>query len=244
MDVATRINGQDIRRLFVWLLAFECLLVVAFLVEYAVGSPAWLITRLLDLDREDSIATWFSSLQLAAVGVLFLILAAKQRQDGVPRWFLGLGGLGFLFLSADEALMLHESITGALVKVDWVPRFSGDHGIWIFFYLGLGAALLLLMLRPLLTLWRRHRHPFALMAAGAGIFLLGAVGLEIIGYEFLAGGPPLFYRFEVAAEEFLEMLGATAILCGVSRYALELQKASVDVDHARGAVPQASARAA
>jgi hypothetical protein len=226
MDMSIRFGSEHIRRLFYWLVAFECLLVLAFLAEYAIQSPAWLIKRLLDLDREDSIATWFSSMQLAAIGVLFLIKLVARKRGDVPRWFLGLGCLGFFFVSADEALMLHENITSALVKVDWVPRFSGDHGVWVFFYLGLGALLLLLTLRPLLMLWQRHRYALTLMTAGAGVFLLGAVGLEVIGYEFLAGGPPVIYLFEVAAEEFLEMLGATAILCGASFYVLESEQRS------------------
>jgi hypothetical protein len=70
----------------------------------------------------------------------------------------------------DEHLELHESITKAMVHLDWMPRFSGDHGIWVFFYLGAGLLLLLLCMRPVLTLWRRHHFPFLLMAAGRSSF--------------------------------------------------------------------------
>jgi hypothetical protein len=57
--------------------------------------------------------------------------------------------------------------------------------------------------------------------------------MEVIGYEFLREGP-LFYRvLEVAAEEFMEMLGATAILCGAAFYVLE-SAAAVAADEEEG----------
>lgn len=81
------------------------------------------------------------------------------------------------------------------------------------------------------------------MAAGAGVFLLGAVVLEIIAYEFLADEPLFYYILEVAAEEFLEMLGATSILCGAAFYVLgaEAQPVTVkDVDTAQALLFEAT----
>lgn len=224
MEVSIRFSWENIRQLFFWLIGFELVLMALYLLEAAVGSPAWTIERLLDLDGEQSVAVWFSTVQLAVIGLLFLIKAAKTRAGAkVPRWFLGLGSGGFLFLSMDEHLELHESITAAMVHFDWMPRFSGDHGIWVFFYLGAGALLLLLSLRPIIALWRAHRYPFTLMVAGAGVFALGAVGMEVIGYEFLREGPRLYQVLEIAAEEFMEMLGASTILCGAAFYVLEAE---------------------
>lgn len=238
MDLTIRITPKGIYRLFVCLLAFELLLTLAFIVESVIGSPAWLIERLLDLDGEDSVATWFSVIQLSMVGTLFGLLWAQWRRSAVPRWFLGLAALGFLFMSMDEALMLHESVTLALEKLSWMPRFSGDHGIWIFVYLPVGVAGLLVALRPLAIMWRRHRHALLVMAAGALAFLTGAVGLEIIGYEFLVPGTVL-YAVEVAAEELLEMMGISTILCGALFYVIEVQAA-----RRRMATPQGAAAAA
>lgn len=226
MTISIDLNRNQVYQLFYWLLGFELCLLFAYLAESALGSPAWIIKRLLDLDGEQSIAVWFSVVQLAAIGVLFLIKAARTHgRDGIPRWFLLLGSAGFFFLSMDEHLELHESITIAMVHLDWMPRFSGDHGIWVFFYLGAGLLLVLLSIRPILALWHQYNYSFLLMAAGAGVFLLGAVGLEIIYYEFLRDGPRLFQVLEVAAEEFMEMLGATAILCGAAFYVLDSETA-------------------
>jgi len=224
VEISIRFSWENVRQLFFWLIGFELFLLVAYLLESVLGSPVWTIERLLDLDGELSIAVWFSTVQLAAIGILFLIKAAKARpNDQVPRWFLALGCAGFLFLSLDEHLQLHETITKLTVHLDWVPRFSGDHGVWIFAYLGLGCLLLLPSLRPIVALWRFHRYSFSLMAAGVGVFLLGAVGMEVIGYEFLREAPRLYQVLEIATEEFLEMLGASAILCGAAFYALEAE---------------------
>lgn len=231
MEVSVRFSWDYVRKLFYCLIAFELLLLAAYLIESAIGSPAWVITRLVDLDGEESIAVWFSSVQLALIGMLFLMKAAKTNAgDKIPRWFLALGGGGFVFLSMDEHLELHENITNALVHLDWVPRFSGDHGVWIFVYLGIGLLLLLISLRPVFALWRQHPYPFSLMVAGAGVFVLGAVGMEIIGYEFLREGPRLYQVMAIAAEEFMEMLGATTVLCGAAFYVLEAEMLPVTAE--------------
>jgi len=53
------------------------------------------------------------------------------------------------------------------------------------------------------------------MAIGMGFVVLGGVGLEAIGYQFLrSGSTPLLYSAEVALEEFLEMSGASVTLYG------------------------------
>lgn len=235
MDLTVRLSRRGIFQLFLCAIAFETLLVIAFIAETILGSPAWLIERLLDLDGEDSVATWFSIIQLSVVGILFGLLWTQRRRSVVPRWFLGLAALGFLFISMDEALMLHESVTLALQKLSWMPRFSGDHGIWIFVYLALAVPVLLAALRPLAIMWRCHRHSFQLMVAGALAFLTGAVGLEVIGYEFLEPGT-IVYAVEVAAEEFLEMMGVSAILCATLFYAMEVQAARRRMATPRGSV--------
>lgn len=244
MDISVRFSWGGVRRVFFWLVGFELVLLFAYLAEFSIGSGVWTIERLLDLDGEQSIAVWFSVVQLAAIGVLFLIKTLTARpEDSVPRWFLALGCGGFFFLSMDEHLELHETITKIMVQLDWMPRFSGDHGVWIFFYLGAGLLFLFASMRPIKTLFFRYNYSFFLMAAGAGVFLLGAVVLEIIAYEFLADEPLFYYILEVAAEEFLEMLGATSILCGAAFYVLgaEAQPVTVkDVDTAQALLFEAT----
>lgn len=54
------------------------------------------------------------------------------------------------------------------------------------------------------------------MASGFAILLIGAVVLEVIGYQYLRGVPSLshLYPLEVALEEFLEMIGVSIAVYG------------------------------
>lgn len=207
-----RLAASHIARLFYLLVAFEIFLSLAYVVESIVGSPAWLIHRLLNLDLEGSIATWFSVVQLALVGSL-LLAAAAMGVGRLQRWFVALAGVAFLFLSADEGLQLHESVTLALAKVEAIPRFNNNHGVWIPIYLSLIVVAGICCVSPLKRLWQVHRASARWAAAGVGCFLSGAVGLEIVVYEYeLAEAPAVFFHAEIVAEEFLEMIGGSMLL--------------------------------
>ena len=62
---------RDLNKLFLRLILIELLLVTGYVLNVLWGSPSWIVTRLVDLDDEGSIATWFSSMQLFIVGLLF-----------------------------------------------------------------------------------------------------------------------------------------------------------------------------
>jgi hypothetical protein len=110
---------------------------------------------------------------------------------------------------------IHEKLSVLFKHVEWIPRFKGDHGLWVFIYAIIGLILLLANLRAFVAMWNRYRHATSIMAIGMGFFLLGGVGLEAIGYQFLrSGSTPLLYSAEVALEEFLEMSGASITLYG------------------------------
>ena len=98
-----------------------------------------------DLNLEQSIPTWWSSVQLLALGVLLGLLALNQFDDDRRTTrSLYLGSLIAIFFSADEVATLHESLARALEGYGAIPRFSGDQGIWILVYGVLGLATLVL----------------------------------------------------------------------------------------------------
>ncbi|MCK9530265.1 MAG: hypothetical protein M0R77_06845 [Gammaproteobacteria bacterium] len=212
MDTLTR---RDVHLLVSGLLLFEASLVILFLLECALGSPFWFVRRLVDLDGEQSIAAWFSSIQLCAVGVVLLL---KARRPGalapLGRGFLAVLGLAFVFLSADEALSLHEALTAGLARYGWLPRFEGGHGIWITLYLAAGCAFLLVSISRLRFLWRHFRGPSVRVAGGLVVFVSGAVGVEVIGYGLAQAATLLQQSLAIACEEWLEMAGITLVLAG------------------------------
>jgi len=210
------ITVRDANILLIGLILFELCLVLIFAVDTALGSPRLSIQQLFDLDGEGNIPAWFSSVQLFLIGLLFLLKSRQLDPDHSPSpLFLLMVSAGFIFLSADEMASIHEKLSLVFKHVVWIPRFKGDHGLWVFIYAIIGLILLLANLRTVAAMWNRYRHATSCMAIGMGFFLLGGVGLEAIGYQFLrSGSTPLLYSAEVALEEFLEMSGASITLYG------------------------------
>lgn len=204
---------EDAKRLLVVLIVFECLLVAIFAFDTFVDHGLNIVGQFFDLDGEATIPAWFSSMQLSIIALVFLL---KARQPSSETVLLTVLGLGFLFLSADEAATIHESINPILAwRVEWLPRFRFNHGIWIFLYLAAAVAALLPLRRQLVALWLAYRFEASLMMTGLALFVAGGIGLEIVAYQFLGATlTPRLYPIEVAAEEFLEMSGMSVVLFG------------------------------
>lgn len=209
-------NERDAKKLLVSLLLFETLLITIYLLGID-GMPLKL-GILFDLDRELTVPAWFSSMQLLVIGMLFLF-SHNWPQRALIRFpnFLYLAGLGFIFLSMDEAISLHERLSTTLghMKSDWTPSFKGGCGIWMAVYLPVLMILALAAHRTIITFFRAYPHQARLLLVGAGIFFLGAVVLEIISYQYLRDNEASqIYKLEVALEEFFEMVGSSLILYG------------------------------
>lgn len=143
-----------------------------------------------------------------------MLLRFDPRQYGraypAAKTFFLLVSAGFAFLSLDEAAGIHESITRSFRDIESLPRFSGDHGIWIPLYLGAGGLFAAATARYWLRLWRIERPGMMLFGAGVLLFLCGGVVIEAASYEELRGLVNRdTYLWTVALEEFLEMCGAS-----------------------------------
>lgn len=214
------LSAKEFRQLFVILVAFELFLVVMYLVD--LSDISWVFPTAFNLDGEATIPAWFSSMQLFTIGLIFLFSRnwPNSLQLNTPGLMV-FAGLCFIFLSADEAATLHEMVTSVLKSVDWLPRFKGDHGVWISMYLVIFLGLIAYSFRTILSFFRIYPSQAKMMLTGACIFIFGAVGLEIISYQYLRGDETSFYyKLEVAFEELFEMLGATLILIGTIKCAV------------------------
>lgn len=186
------------------------------LAEVSVG-PA---RPLSDLDAEISLAAWFSSIQLFVIGaVLFLAASQNHQPDRLSSGLLRFASLGFIFLSVDEAAAIHEKITMAARSAGLgAVMIKGLHGAWIWLYAVIALLILGIAARPIRRLWIHYPREVRIGILGAAVFAAGAIGLEIISYIYLrdgaAGTTSAIYKVEVAAEEFLEMAGASIILYG------------------------------
>lgn len=218
IDVAIR-PGKVLRALLacIAVLIVGGLLAAVAELEFGLTSLFGLV-RLLDLDREQTFAAYFSSLQLLAAAALLAAIAAAERDRGdrmALRW--ALLALGFAWMAVDEAVALHElmnrpmrQLLGEDMATAWLIPAAAILVVVAVFYVPF-----------LLALPRR----FALMFAGSGaVFLFGAVGLETLVGSLLEryGQASWPYKLEVAAEEACEMIGIALFVYSLLAYLVHL----------------------
>lgn len=181
--------------------------------------------QMFDLDAENNLPAWFSSLQLGLIAALSLLIASRcdSKIGPRPRFFV-VAAAGFLFLSANEALGIHERITHLGKVFPWLPAINNS-GRWMPVYGVLALVILIWVWRDVCVLWKIRPYTVRCAILGAATFLIGAVGLEIISYKFLRKTP--YYTTEVLVEEVLEMVGAGIMLYSTARMLGEADAAQV-----------------
>ncbi|MGH8546233.1 MAG: hypothetical protein ACREX3_21950, partial [Gammaproteobacteria bacterium] len=146
-------SAANAKSLLLTLLAIQILLVSAYILTHIIAPDASLgpIPGLLNVDREVSIPTWFSSIQLFVLAVVLLMQARWEKE---LKSFLFALGLGFLFLSMDEAAAIHDSLYRSMqrLKLPWLEGV--EYLVWIVPYLAIGVIGLLIGYRPVLFAWR------------------------------------------------------------------------------------------
>jgi hypothetical protein len=179
--------------------------------------------RLFDLDAEANIPTWFSTSVLFFCSLLVGAWAKKANRAPYAVHWLCLSLL-FLFLSIDEAASLHEAL-GAFLENKLHPT-GFFTAAWVIPGLAFIAVVLISYLKFLWHLPQKTRYQFL----GAGIiYVLGAVGLEMIAANFWWSSNQLegfSYALLVAGEEFLEMSGVIAFIYSFLCYAEEIQRSA------------------
>ena len=173
--------------------------------------------RMFNLDLENNIPTWFSSL-LWAIAALLSYTSFESAFEQKEKRAWGFLSLTFLFLSCDEVASLHENLGLMASKYLFASK-------WVD---ALGMRLWPIALGPIVifglfwfTVWfkccfRNSPHGGRQVALGTILFLAGAVGLET-GMNFLMfhGFLKPFWKVEAIFEEALEMVGAILIVSGL-----------------------------
>jgi hypothetical protein len=210
-----------LKTLFCVLIATELLMLAVYLATAISPEPSQLGV-LFNLDDEANVPSWFSATQLFVIGaVLLLARSSPLRSHDHLTGLLGVLGAVFIFLSMDEAAGVHEKVTTVMTRFEWAPRFSGDHGIWMFVYVILAISMAATLYRSVVQVCRLYPRDVLGVAAGLGVLAGGAVGVEVIGYEWVGDAATVGIKAtQVAVEEFLEMTGATLVLVAVVRFAL------------------------
>jgi len=216
-------NRSSLNKFFTFLVFVEISLLVIHLILKIALSDQLSIER-FDMDQEVSVPTWFSAIQLFFISFIGFIVYKQLKIENpkISSLFIYFSIL-FLFLSMDEVAEIHESLTRLLSPFEWIPRFKGDHGVWIYLYLTGFMAFLVFISKRIVLLWKTFTKEVNIIVVGGIIFLMGAVVLEILSYQYLEGNDvKTLYNVEVGFEEFFEMFGATIILYGTLLTCLKL----------------------
>lgn len=169
---------------------------LAYGFDYALG-----FVPLFYMYEEQNIPTWFSSITLVACSVLLgaIAIAKRGQLDPSYRYWLILCFV-FLFLSIDEAAMIHE-------KIGHVTNRLLPHTLpsaWAIPYALLAGILGVILVRFLLSIPPKYRILFCLSGA---LYVGGALGIEVLEVmRVLDGsdGRDLFFTVLVTIEETLE----------------------------------------
>src|SRR6266545_6954569 len=172
---------------------------------------AWkVVMKLFDVNSENNVPTWFSSLLLFGDALLAGLVAALVRRAGgrdAGHW----AALAVLLslLSLDEVASLHERLPDPATAL-----LGGAGGALHFAWVLPGALLALLVGSAFVGFLTRLPGSTRRLVATAGVVYLGAaVGLESLsGMVLEAQGDRAMYLLVSAAEEGLEMVGSVLLL--------------------------------
>lgn len=190
--------------------------IVKFFVFDGDEGPWWIerLLRLVDLDRENNLPTWYSSTALFMSAVLAgLIGWAKQHEgESYAKHWLALAGI-FLLLSADEAASIHEKTSVIAEKLLERAGLMSDYFYYGWVVFGIGAVMIVgsVYLKFLIDLPKETRLWF--LFAGF-LFAGGAIGPELLEGKIFAVENKVNVTFAllVVVEEGMEMFGVMVFI--------------------------------
>jgi hypothetical protein len=208
-------NRKIIPQFVIILFAIDFLFCFLHVVNFLVGFPSVQITRLLQLDGEMNLPTWYSSVKWFCAAYLFGIFSIRNFDwDNKRSWVLLLLPLVFLVFSIDEVAVIHEYLgvkSDALLPTgNRKDTLFKNTGIW-FVVLGIPVLLFcLFVLSSIKKFLMRSPHVFRKMKIGILIFFGGAIGMEIL--QNIPSSKNLGYILQNILEEGMEMGGVTVLL--------------------------------
>jgi hypothetical protein len=181
--------------------------------------------KFLDVNANPNPAAWFSStLLLLCSGLLAVITSTRKRVGDYYTTHWGALSIIFVLMSLDEAAEIHDLFieplrsllnTGGLFYFAWVIPGGAFVAIFVLAYT-----------RFLFYLPIRFRRLF--IAAGA-VYVLGALGMEMLGgleIDLHHGKENLPYLAAETVEEFLEMSGVILFLYSLMEYIRHSEEAN------------------
>ena len=175
----------------------------------------WLLP--FNMDREFNIPTLFSSTIMLACA--YILNEIKKVSKKLPSKDWRLLSKIFIFLAIDEFFQIHE----IFIIPDLRPYLSPALGsTWVIPYTALVIYLGWRFSKFLRSLEKYTRQKFL---QSAGIFLSGAVGMEIVGSYLVRTGiirlHSIWYGSITGLEELLELIGLIIFLTALANYLIK-----------------------
>jgi hypothetical protein len=178
--------------------------------------------RLLNVDSEQSIPTYFSLLNLLFASILLFVIYAYEKNEktkGSRYWLLM--SILFLFLSFDESAGVHEKFGNIYIYLreqGTIPPTLNAHE-WLPF----GVAFVIVVAIVLIPFMRMlNGDTLRNFLIAGGVFVTGAVGIEAIQSAILESAvidveSSIAYSFGPLFEESFEMYGIAIFNCALYR---------------------------
>jgi len=200
----------DAKKIIQFLLYFTVFLFVGHLtgqiLRYEFGYPhIFGLVRLFDFNAEQNLPTLFSTILLIINGVLFFILGKSVSSETRNKWIWYFFAFVFFFLALDEFSEIHESLSKPFHEL-----FNTKGILYYAWVIPYGLLFLLLVLFFVPLWWRMELRIRILFALSAFLYVLGAIGFEMLGgKEFQKMGDQLTLKCSLlaTAEEILEIGG-------------------------------------
>jgi hypothetical protein len=202
-------------------LAIIAAILAVFSIAFAVSTyvfdffEEWM--RMLDLDREMNIPTWFQSFMLACCAFLLTIIA-RGKNDESARYHRHWKTLSYIFwfMSADEVFSIHEIfIIPEIAEQLNLPWFL--HSMWV-----IPGTIFVIWFAKHFWKFVQHlpkptRDRFLLAAI---IYISGSLGMEMVGsyYAEWKSQQDIIYALMANLEETLEMSGMIIFIYSLLTY--------------------------
>ena len=179
------------------------------------ANKNWL--HAFNMDREFNIPTLFSSTIMLACAYTLNEIKQTSKELRSKDW--GLLSKIFVFLAIDELFQIHE----IFIIPDLRPYLSPALGsTWVMPYTALVIYLGWRFSKFLRSLEKYTRQKFL---QSAGIFLSGAIGMEIVGSYLVRAGiirlHSIWYGSITGLEELLELLGLIIFLTALANHLIK-----------------------
>ena len=180
------------------------------------GEAALRYLKYFDFNHERSLPTLFSGMQLFLSSILLYVISRKGYDKKTKRLlWLGLALL-FIFLTIDELISLHESLTPLTHELIEVSSEFLTFA-WVIPYT-MGCILFVLLYLDFLRVLPPQTR--SLFIISGFIFCSGALGMELIGGQIYSrvGSDNLIFYLITTLEETLEMLGICLFIYALASY--------------------------